>query len=99
MLVVWQVSAAGTTLPPKHVGGEGRLTSRSEVNRGGGPTLAPNLRHPPPPRSLRSRPSPPLRGGRVEPAARVQPNAPISYGCHATDSEQTVMFIKRTVIS
>src|SRR5205085_644026 len=73
MPVVWQASAAGTTLPP--VGGEGRLTSRSEVNRGGGPTLAQNLPYYPPPRSLRSRPSPPLGGGRVESAARPEPTA------------------------
>src|SRR5262249_16670212 len=64
--VVWSGSAAGTPLPP--VGGEGRLLSRSERNRGGGTTLAPSLPHYPPPRPAfaalwRVGPPPPLPGG------------------------------------
>src|SRR5438105_4863088 len=94
MPVIWQGFAAGTTLPP--VGG-GSIDLAKRGQSGWGPTLARNLRHYPPPCSLRIaiakrrrffkqrtargarlHPSPPHRGGRVEPAARLQTNAPIS---------------------
>jgi hypothetical protein len=75
--VEWQGRAAGTTLPP--VGGEGRSASRSEADRGGGTILARNLLQHPPPRSLRSRPSPPLRGGRVESATQVESYASVPH--------------------
>src|SRR5712671_7463894 len=72
---------AGPTLPP--VGGEGRPPQRSRGGRGGGTTLAPCLRRPPP------RPLPHLRSrGRGEATSTWLGRRVAWYRCNAREREQ-----------